>query len=129
MNQNNQVSRVPVIDPDGKPLMPTTPARARKWIQLGKAVGKRNKVGVFYVQLTEKPSGYETQTISVGTDRGKCFTGIAFQTKMATIARHLFGGIFPRKMPHCFTPAYQDSTSLKRRLKTVSLSLEKWLND
>ncbi len=93
MNQNNQVSRVPVIDPDGKPLMPTTPARARKWIELGKAVGKRNKVGIFYVQLTQKPSGYKIQTVSVGTDRGKCFTGIAFQTKMATIA--LFHACLP----------------------------------
>ncbi len=93
MNQNNQVTRVPVIDPEGRPLMPTTPARSRKWIELGKAVGKRNKLGVFYVQLTQKPSGYETQNISVGTDRGKCFTGIAFQTKLATIA--LFHACLP----------------------------------
>lgn len=93
MNQNNQATRVPVIDPNGKRLMPTTPARARKWIKSGKAIGKRNKVGVFYVQLTQKPSGYETQAISVGTDRGKCFTGIAFQTNLATIA--LFHACLP----------------------------------
>lgn len=93
MNQNNQATRVPVIDPKGKPLMPTKPARARKWIESGKAIGKRNKIGIFYLQLTEKPSGHETQTISVGTDRGKCFTGIAFQTKLATIA--LFHACLP----------------------------------
>ncbi len=93
MNQNNQATRVPVIDPDGKSLMPTTSARARKWIKSGKAIGKRNKLGVFYLQLTQKPSGYETQTVSVGTDRGKCFTGIAFQTKLATIA--LFHACLP----------------------------------
>jgi RRXRR protein len=86
MNQNNQVTRVPVISPDDRPLMPTTPARGRKWIKLGKAVGKRNKVGVFYVQLLREPSGYKTQEIVVGTDRGKAFTGIAFQSKLATIA-------------------------------------------
>ncbi len=89
----NQTTRVPVIDPTEKPLMPTTPARARKWIVSGKAIGKRNKLGVFYVQLTQLPSGYETQAIVVGTDRGKCFTGIAFQTKLATIA--LFHACLP----------------------------------
>lgn len=89
----NQVTRVPVISPDGKPLMPTTPARARKWIKSGKAVGKRNKVGVFCVQLLDKPSGYDTQEIVAGTDRGKAFTGIAFQSKLATIA--LFHACLP----------------------------------
>jgi len=90
---SNEVTRVPVIDPNEKPLMPTTPARARKWIKSGKAIGKRNKLGVFYVQLTQLPSGYETQPIVVGTDRGKCFTGIAFQSKLATIA--LFHACLP----------------------------------
>jgi RRXRR protein len=85
MNKHNQVTRVPVISPDDRTLMPTTPARARKWIKLGKAEGLRNKVGVFYVQLLREPSGYKTQEIVVGTDRGKAFTGIAFQSKLATI--------------------------------------------
>nr|MDJ0510728.1 RRXRR domain-containing protein [Crocosphaera sp.] len=65
---SNKVIRVPVIDPVGKPIMPTTPARARKWIKSGKAIPKRNKLGVFYVQLTKKPSGYRTQEIVAGTD-------------------------------------------------------------
>lgn len=93
MSKNNQVSRIPVIGRDGKPLMPTTPSRARKWIKSGKAIGKRNNVGVFYVHLLCEPSGYETQKIVVGTDRGKAFTGIAFQTKLATIA--LFHACLP----------------------------------
>jgi hypothetical protein len=81
-----QTTRVPVIAQDGKPLMPTTPARARKWVKSGKAKGLRNKLDVFYVQLLREPSGYDTQEIVAGTDRGKAFTGIAFQTKLATIA-------------------------------------------
>lgn len=89
----NQVTRVPVISPDGKPLMPTTSARARKWIKSGKAVGKRNKLNIFYVQLLREPSSYNTQEIVTGTDRGKAFTGIAFQTKLATIA--LFHACLP----------------------------------
>ncbi|MBW4509185.1 MAG: RRXRR domain-containing protein [Scytonematopsis contorta HA4267-MV1] len=89
----NQTTRVAVISPDGKPLMPTTPARARKWIKAGKAKGLRNKLGVFYVQLLREPSGYATQEIVAGTDRGKAFTGIAFQTKLATIA--LFHACLP----------------------------------
>ncbi|MDJ0737622.1 MAG: RRXRR domain-containing protein [Nostocaceae cyanobacterium] len=94
MNQNNhQVTRIPVISPNGKPLMPTRPARARKWIKSGKAIGKRNKVGVFYVQLLREPSGYDTQKIVCGTDRGKAFTGIAFQSKLATIV--LFHACLP----------------------------------
>lgn len=80
-----QTTRVPVLGRDDKPRMPTTPARARKWIKTGKAIPQRNKVGVFYVQLTED-SGAATQSIVAGTDRGKCFTGIAFQSKLATIA-------------------------------------------
>ncbi|MBR8839392.1 MAG: RRXRR domain-containing protein [Stigonema ocellatum SAG 48.90 = DSM 106950] len=107
-NQNLKVTRVPVIDPDGKPLMPTTPARARKWIAFGKALGKRNKLGVFYVQLTQKPSGHETQKIVAGTDRGKCFTGIAFQTKLATIA--LF---------HACLPGFYKSKNLSKKNKTL----------
>lgn len=93
MSQNSKVQRVAVISPDGKPLMPTTPARARKWINVGKAVGRRNRVGVFYVQLLQEPSEYDTQQIVAGTDRGKAFTGIAFQSNLATIV--LFHACLP----------------------------------
>lgn len=92
-NTSNQLGRVPVVSPDDKPLMPTTPARARKWIKSGKANGLRNKLGVFYVKLLRSPSGYKTQEIVVGTDRGKAFTGIAFQSKLATIT--LFHACLP----------------------------------
>ena len=81
----SKITRVPVISHDDKPVMPTTSARARKWIKSGKATPHRNKLGVFYIQLTQ-PSGLKTQPIIAGVDRGKCFTGIAFQSQLATIA-------------------------------------------
>ncbi len=110
----NQVTRIPVIDPVGKPLMPTTPARARKWIKSGKAIPKRNKLGVFYVQLTEEPSGHEAQEIVAGTDRGKAFTGIAFQSKLATII------VF-----HLCLPGFYKSKKTKKDRQSVTGKMAK----
>ena len=59
---------VPVISKTGKPLMPTRPSRARELISKGKAIGKW-KVGIFYIQLTEREDGV-TQPIAVGIDPG-----------------------------------------------------------
>jgi hypothetical protein len=44
--------RVPVISAENTPLMPTKASRARRWIKAGIAIGKFNKLGIFYVQLT-----------------------------------------------------------------------------
>lgn len=79
-----QVTLVPVVGNDGKPRMPTNPARARKWIKSGKALPKHNKLGVFYVELTQDAAD-QVQPIALEIDRGKCFTGIAFQSRLATI--------------------------------------------
>lgn len=84
--QKGNTIRVPVIAPSGTPLMPTNSSRARKWMESGKAKGFRNAVGVFCLQLIEQPSGYATQEVVAGVDRGKAFTGVAFQTKLATLA-------------------------------------------
>ncbi|MEI6443041.1 MAG: RRXRR domain-containing protein [Nostocales cyanobacterium ELA583] len=43
--------------------MPTKPSRARRWIKDGKAIGKFDKLGIFYVQLLAEPSNTETQEI------------------------------------------------------------------
>jgi hypothetical protein len=77
--------KVPVLSPEGKPLMPTKPSRARRWVRDGLAVGKWSDLGVFYVQLTQQPSGEETQPIAVGVDPGKLYFGIGVQSPKATL--------------------------------------------
>ncbi|MEO1372890.1 MAG: RRXRR domain-containing protein [Cyanobacteria bacterium J06635_10] len=77
--------RVPVISLDNTPLMPTKPSRARRWIKDGKAIGKFNKLGLFYVQLIPAPSSGQTQKVVIGLDPGKMFSGIAVQTKKYTL--------------------------------------------
>ncbi len=77
--------RIPVLDPLGKPLMPTTPSRARRWIKDGKAIKKWSKLGVFYVQLVEPPSGYNKQEIVIGLDPGQLYSGVAVQSSKFTL--------------------------------------------
>ena len=59
------MNRVPVVSKEGKPLMPTKPSRARRWVKEGKAVKKWSDLGVYYVQLTTPPSAEEVQPIAV----------------------------------------------------------------
>lgn len=77
--------RVPVLDYDGKPLMPTKPSRARRWIKEGKAVDKWSKLNVFYVQLLKPASREKKQDVVVGIDPGKQFTGIAVLSQKDTL--------------------------------------------
>ncbi|HIK20992.1 MAG TPA: RRXRR domain-containing protein [Synechococcus sp. M44_DOE_062] len=60
---------VPVVDRNQQPLMPTTPARARRWIKAGKATPFWKK-GVFCVRLNVEPSDRKVQPIAVGIDPG-----------------------------------------------------------
>jgi hypothetical protein len=60
---------VPVVDQDQQPLMPTTPARARRWINSGKATAFW-KGGIFCVRLNGEPSAHILQPIAVGIDPG-----------------------------------------------------------
>jgi len=77
--------RVPVLSPNGKPLMPTKASRVRRWLKSGKAKVAYNDQGIFQVQLVNPPSGEETQDIVAGIDPGKLFTGIAVQSAKATL--------------------------------------------
>src|SRR5258707_6039344 len=60
---------VPVVDAEHHPLMPTTPARARRWIKGGKATAFW-KGGLFCVRLNLEPSSRQVQRVSVGMDPG-----------------------------------------------------------
>ncbi len=77
--------RVPVLSPEGKPLMSAKSSRARRWIKEKKAVGFFNKLGQFSVQLLVEPSDTKTQPVSVGIDPGKYFSGIGVQSAKFTL--------------------------------------------
>ncbi|MGL5078697.1 MAG: RRXRR domain-containing protein [Waterburya sp.] len=77
--------RVPVLSPDGKPLMPTTSVRARKWISCGKAKPIWNDLNIFCVQLIVEPSSTQTQKIVVSIDPGKLFSGVAAVSQKAVL--------------------------------------------
>lgn len=74
---------VPVINKEGKPLMPTKPSRARKWIKEGKATPFYKK-GIFCIRLN-----FDTlenkQDIIMGIDPGSKRTGISVTTESKSI--------------------------------------------
>lgn len=65
--------------------MPTTPQRARRWEESGKAIKRWSKLGICYFQLVSKPSGTATQPIVVGVDPGKLFSGVGVQSALCTL--------------------------------------------
>lgn len=74
---------VPVVDANQKPLMPTTPARARRWIESGKAT-PFFKRGIFCLRLNQEPSARETQVIAVGIDPGSKKEGLTVKSEAHT---------------------------------------------
>jgi RRXRR protein len=66
---------VPVVDQEQRPLMPTIPSRARRWIRSGKATHFW-KGGVFCVRLNREPSLPSRQPIALGIDPGSKREGI-----------------------------------------------------
>lgn len=60
---------VPVISKDRKPLMPTTPNRAARWIRSGKATPFWSN-SIFCVRLNVEPSNTKTELLAIGIDPG-----------------------------------------------------------
>jgi len=81
------MQRVPVISQNGRPLMPTKPSRARRWLKEGKAKIYPSDLKVFAIQLIGEPSGYETQDVVIGIDPGKLFSGVGVQSSQATLLK------------------------------------------
>lgn len=74
---------VPVVDSDQKPLMPTTPSRARRWVREGKATPFWKR-GVFCVRLNLEPSARTLQPIAVGIDPGSKREGFTIKSEAHT---------------------------------------------
>jgi RRXRR protein len=68
--------RIPVVDSHGVALMPCTPAKARHLLKSGKARPKRNKLGLFYVQLCYEQEA-DNQPLVAGIDPGSKFEGFS----------------------------------------------------
>ena len=74
---------VAVVDKNQKPLMPTKPSRARKWIREKKATPFW-KNGVFCVRLNVDPSDRYFQEIAVGVDPGSKKEGFTVKSEAHT---------------------------------------------
>jgi len=72
-----------VVNKENKPLMPTTPSRARRWIRDGKATYFWKR-GLFCIRLNFDPSGETTELIAVGIDPGSKKEGITVKSQAHT---------------------------------------------
>ena len=61
--------RVPVVGIRGIPLMPCKPVKARFLLKEGKAKPKRNKLGLFSIQLTYEQEPDNQTLVPSGTSR------------------------------------------------------------
>jgi hypothetical protein len=99
---------VPVVDQENQPLMPTTPARARRWLSSGKATGFW-KGGFFCARLNVEPSAREQQPIAVGIDPGSKREGIVVAS-----ATHTYASIQAEARTGV-KEAERDSTRMRRK--------------
>ncbi len=76
--------RIPVVDRRGVALMPCTPPKARMLLKEGKARPKRNKLGLFYLQLTYEQES-NNQPLVIGIDPGAKFEGYSVVGSKETV--------------------------------------------
>jgi len=73
---------VPVISKTGKPLMPTSSARARELVRKGRAL-RRFSHGLFYIKLTDRSDG-NTKPVACGIDPGSKKEGFTVKSANRT---------------------------------------------
>ena len=83
---------VPVIDLNQRPLMPTTSARADRWVKSGKATPFFRK-GIFCVRLNVPPSARNLQPVAVGIDPGSKREGYTVKSKSHTFLNQQFHAV------------------------------------
>lgn len=83
---------VPVVDFEQRPLMPTTPARAERWIKSGKATPFFRK-NIFCVRLNVEPSNRHIQPVAVGIDPGSKREGYTVKSKAHTYLNQQFHAV------------------------------------
>src|SRR5215469_10456048 len=102
---------VPVVDKDQRLLMPTTPARARRWLKSGKATAFW-KGGLFCVRLNADPSARNVQPVAVGIDPGSKREGYSVLS-----AAHTYLNI-QAEARDGVKDAEQESTRMRRTRRT-----------
>ena len=84
-DRETAIGRIPVVSNNGRPLMPCTSSKARKLLAHGKATKKRNKLGIFYLQLHFDPTHPVTQPLAIGVDPGTKFEGFSVVGTVDTV--------------------------------------------
>lgn len=83
---------VPVVDTNNRPLMPTSPQRAKRWIALGKATPFFRK-GIFCVRLNVEPSQRNYQPVALGIDPGSEREGLTVKSQSHTYLNQQFHAV------------------------------------
>jgi RRXRR protein len=96
-----------VVDTRGVTLMPCTPAKARHLFKSGKARPKRNKLGLFYVQLCYQQEP-QNQSLVVGIDPGSKFEGYSVVGSKETITNLMV------EAPHHVKAAVETRRTMRR---------------
>jgi RRXRR protein len=99
--------RVPIVDVQGITGMPCTPPKARALLKAGKARPKRNKLGIFYLQLSYEQAP-DNQPLVVGIDPGAKFEGFSVVGTKATVCNLMV------EAPHHVKKAVATRRTLRR---------------
>ena len=96
--------RVPVLDAEKRPLMPTTAANAKRLLKRGQASAYWNKLGIFCIIL-KKTVVPNNQPLALGIDPGSSFEGWSVVGAKATVLngtsttpKHVKGAVEQRRV-------------------------------